>query len=82
MKEDIGYSGQYLDNKTFRLKLRTGSDIRNVTGDAVAGEMFLVTGEAPALYVARETSTVNSCGIYKVANLENPGTSVDVLNLY
>lgn len=78
MKQDIGYSGQYLDNKTFRLKLRTGSDIQNVTGDAVAGEMFLVTGEAPALYIARETSDIDSYSIYKVANLTNRITSADL----
>ena len=71
MKQDIGYSGQYLDDKVFRLKLKTGSDINNITGSAVIGEMFLVTGESPALYIAKETSTINSCGIYKVANLNN-----------
>lgn len=67
--EDIGYSGQYLDNKSFRLKLRTGSDIRNITGDAVAGEMFLATGASPALYIATETSTADSYSIYKMKDL-------------
>ena len=37
---DIGYSGQYLDNKQFRIKVRTGSDINNVK-DAIVGEIFL-----------------------------------------
>lgn len=66
---DIGYSGQYLDNKDFRLKIRTGSDIRNVTGDAVAGEMFLTTGVSDqSLYICTETSTNDDFSIYKVAD--------------
>lgn len=76
--EDIGYSGQYLDNKSFRLKLRTGSDINNVTGDAVAGEMFLVTGEAPALYAATETSSPSSSEIYKVKDLLNASSKTSL----
>ena len=43
MNSDIGYSGQYLDNKEFRIKVRTGSDIHNATGDAIVGELFLET---------------------------------------
>ena len=67
--EEIGYSGQYLDNKEFRIKIRTGADINNVTGDAVCGEMFLVTGASPALYIANQTSTDSSYSIYKVIDL-------------
>jgi hypothetical protein len=67
--EDIGYSGQYLDNKEFRLKIRVGDDILKATGDAIAGEMFLTTGASPALYIATETSTSNSHSIYKVKDL-------------
>lgn len=69
MNNDINYSGQYLDNKEFRIKVRTGADIHNATGDAVCGEMFLVTGANPAFYIATETSTKNSSSIYKIANL-------------
>jgi len=74
MKQDIGYSGQYLDNHDFRIKFRTGGDIQNVTGDAVAGEIFLVTGASPALYIATETSTDTTSSIYKIANLTNQVT--------
>ena len=69
MNNDINYSGQYLDNKDFRIKVRTGADIHNVTGDAICGEMLLVTGVSPALYVATETSTEDSSSIYKIADL-------------
>jgi alpha-tubulin suppressor-like RCC1 family protein len=67
--KDVGYSGQYLDNKEFRIKVRTGADIHNVTGDAICGEMFLVTGANPAFYVATETSTDSTQGIYNVMDL-------------
>ena len=80
MKEDIGYSGQYLNNQVYRLKIRTGADIINATGDAVAGEMLLVTGDAPALYIAKETSTVDSCSIYKAANLTTKLTNINLMN--
>ncbi len=68
MKE-IGYSGQYLDNKEFRLKIRIGEDILKATGDAIVGEMFLATGASPALYIATETSTADSYSIYKIKDL-------------
>ena len=66
---DIGYSGQYLDNKDFRMKVRTGSDITNITGDAIVGEMFLTTGENPAFYICGATSS-DDFEIYKVADAE------------
>ena len=65
----IGYSGQYLDNKPFRIKVRTGEDISNAVHDAVAGEIFLVTGAIPALYVAKSTSSETEYGIYKLEDL-------------
>lgn len=68
--QNIGYSGQYLDNKEFRLKLRTGSDISNALNDAVAGEMFLVTGDNPALYVCTKTvSDQAPAEVYKIKDL-------------
>jgi len=76
----IGYSGQYLDNHPFRIKVSTGEDIQNATGNAVAGELFVVTGESPALYIAKETSTMNSYGIYKVANLTTKLTNINLMN--
>jgi len=69
MNNDISYSGQYLDNKEFRIKVRTGADIANVTGDAICGEIFLTTGASAAMYIATETSTENTHSIYKVQNL-------------
>jgi len=66
---DIGYSGQYLDNKEFRLKFRTGGDILNATNDAVAGEILLQTGVSPSVYIATQTSTIDSNSIFKIADL-------------
>lgn len=67
--QDINYSGQRLDDKEFRFKVRTGEDIYNVTGDAICGEIFLVTGESPALYIAKSTSTSGDHGVYKLKDL-------------
>jgi len=67
--KDVGYSGQYLDNKEFRIKVRTGADITNATGDAICGEMFLVTGANPAFYIATSMSTDSTQGIYNVMDL-------------
>ena len=79
---DIGYSGQYLDNHAFRIKIRTGSDIHNATGDSLAGELFLVTGLnamdtqiTGKLYCATATVGTDVAGlkshIYHVADLTN-----------
>jgi hypothetical protein len=67
--EEIGYSGQYLNNTQHRIKIRTGSDINEAKKDAVCGEMFLVTGSYPAVYICTETADVNEAVIYKVADL-------------
>lgn len=69
MNSDIGYSGQYLDNKQFRIKVRTGADIANATGDAICGEMLLVTGDNPAFYIAGATSTNSTQEVYHVTDL-------------
>jgi hypothetical protein len=69
MNNDINYSGQYLGNKEFRIKVRTGEDIANVTGNAICGEIFLTTGASPAMYIATETSTESTSSIYRVQNL-------------
>lgn len=45
--DDINYGGQYLDNKEFRLKIRTGEDIGKVVNNAICGEMFLQIIEEP-----------------------------------
>jgi hypothetical protein len=82
--QDIGYSGQYLDDKEFRVKIRTGSDIQNTLSDAVAGEMLLVTGASPAIYVCTKTvAGQDPAEVYKIANLTdmvaepNPLENVD-----
>jgi hypothetical protein len=67
--EEIGYSGQYLNNTQHRIKIRTGSDINEAKKDAVCGEMFLVTGSSPAVYICTETADVSEAVIYKVADL-------------
>ena len=72
---DIGYSGQYLDNHAFRIKIRTGSDIHQATGDSVLGELFLTTGDdgggntTGVLYCATTTCTSGASHIYHVADL-------------
>ena len=82
--QDIGYSGQYLDDKEFRVKIRTGSDIQKTLNDAVAGEMLLVTGASPAIYVCTKTvEGQDAAEVYKIANLTdmvaepNPLENVD-----
>ena len=74
-QNDLNYSGQYLDDKYFKIKIATGGDIYNAAESAVAGEMFLVTGNQPALYAAKSTSTfsdgIADHDIYKVKDLTN-----------
>ena len=74
-QNDLNYSGQYLDDKYFKIKIATGGDIYNAAENAVAGEMFLVTGHQPALYAAKSTSTFNEGiadhEIYKVKDLND-----------
>lgn len=73
--QDINYSGQYLDSHEFRIKIKTGADIHNATGNSVLGELFLVTGEASPgnttgkLYCSTTTSTDSTSSIYHVADL-------------
>jgi hypothetical protein len=82
--QHIGYSGQYLDDKEFRIKIRTGSDIQKTLNNAVAGEMLLVTGASPAIYVCTKTvAGQDPAEVYKIANLTdmvaepNPLENVD-----
>lgn len=65
---DIGYSGQRLNNHEYRIKIRVGSDIHNVTGNAVCGEMFLITGATPNFYIATATSTATTSSVYLVSS--------------
>ena len=72
---DIGYNGERLNNTEYRIKIRVGSNINNATGDAICGELFLLTGDAGGglttgkLYAATETSTASSSNLYKIGNL-------------
>jgi hypothetical protein len=74
-QNNLNYSGQYLDDKYFKIKIATGGDIYKAAEAAVAGEMFLVTGAQPALYAAKSTSTfsdgIADYDIYKVKDLTN-----------
>ena len=67
--EEINYSGQYLNNTEYRIKIRTGSDIENAKKDAICGEMFLVTGVSPTFYICTQTAGENDAVIYKLPNL-------------
>ena len=67
--EDINYSGQYLNNTEYRIKIRTGLDIENAKNDAICGEMFLVTGASPSIYVCTETAGEDDAVIYKLPDL-------------
>ena len=74
---DIGYSGQRLNNHEYRIKVRAGSDINNVTGDAVCGEMFLVTGATPTFYIATATSTKTTSSVYSLSPPPPGPSSID-----
>lgn len=79
---DIGYSGQYLDNHSFKIKVRTGSDIYNATGDAVAGEIMAEFGGAnKAVYVATETTTETTSSVFKISDLEEPSSTTSLKSL-
>lgn len=67
--EEINYSGQYLNNTEYRIKIRTGSNIENAKKDAICGEMLLVTGASPAIYVCTETAGENDAVIYKLPDI-------------
>ena len=74
--EEINYSGQYLNNTEYRIKIRTGSDIENAKNDAICGEMLLVTGASPVLYVCTETAGESDAVIYKLPDLSLGGSCV------
>jgi len=67
--EEINYSGQYLNNTEYRIKIRTGKDIQNAANDGICGEMFLVTGASPAMYICTETAGESDAVIYKLPDL-------------
>ena len=68
---DIGYSGQRLNNHSYRMKVRVGDNIHNATGDAVCGEMFLVTGAFPTFYIATATSTETTSSVYSLPDFSS-----------
>lgn len=69
--ENIGYSGQYHNNRECSIKVRTGEDIVNATGDAICGEFMIATGGAyPGLYIAAKTSSDDSDPkVYRVSEI-------------
>lgn len=66
--DDLNCNYQRLDNKEFRVKFKTGDDIFNAANHAIAGEMFVATGDNGALYFATQTSGANH-HIYKAGDL-------------
>lgn len=69
---DIGYNGQRLNNHEYRMKVRVGDNIHNATGNAVCGEIFLVTGASPTFYIATATSTATTSSVYLLAPASPP----------
>ena len=67
--EEINYSGQYLNNTEYRIKIRTGSDIEKAKKDAICGELLLATGANPALYICSETAGEQDALIYRLPKL-------------
>ena len=67
--QNINYSGQYYNNHNYNIKIRTGEDILNATGDAICGEFMIAKGgQYPGLYVATKTSG-DDFEIYRVSEL-------------
>ena len=72
------YSGQYLHGHDFRIKIRTGSNIYNATGNAICGELFLATGAnaggstTGVLYAATQTSSTSAYTIIPLASGKHP----------
>ena len=73
--EEIGYSGQYLNNTQYRIKVRAGSDINEAKKDSICGEILFATGVSPMLYICTETTSENDATIYKISNLDSSGSS-------
>ena len=73
-QNDLNYSGQYLDDKYFKIKIATGGDIYNAA-ENVAGEMFFGDRYSTTIIAAKSTSTFNEGisdhEIYKVKDLND-----------
>lgn len=67
--DDLNCNYQRLDSKEFRIKFKTGDDILNAANQAIAGEMFITTGDNGALYFATQTSDGANHYIYKAGDL-------------
>lgn len=58
------------------LKIKTCSNIKEELKSAIAGELFLVTGQNAALYICGQSASEEApAGIYKLADI-NPGSQV------
>jgi len=67
--QDINYTGKYFNESKYNIKIRTGEDILNATGDAICGEFMIATGGAyPGLYIATQTSG-DDFEIYRVSEI-------------
>jgi hypothetical protein len=67
--EDLNYNDKRLADKEFRIKFKTGDDISNAKNNAIAGEIFITTGDNGALYFATQTSDGSNHFIYKAGEL-------------
>jgi hypothetical protein len=67
--DDLNYNNKRLGDKEFRIKFKTGDDILNAANQAIAGEMFITTGDNGALYFATQTSDGANHYIYKAGDL-------------
>jgi hypothetical protein len=69
--QNINYTGKYYNESTYNIKIRTGEDILNATGDAICGELMIATGGAyPGLYIATKTSG-DDFEIYRVSEISS-----------
>lgn len=72
--EEINYSGQYLNNTQYRIKIKTGplANLSKAKKDAVIGELFLATDGVDnadsELYICIK-GTTDSDAIFKQVNL-------------
>ena len=67
--QDINYTGKYLNESKYNIKIRTGEDILNATGDAICGELLVANGgDYPGLYIATKTNT-NNVELYRISEI-------------
>lgn len=67
--QDINYTGKYFNESKYNIKIRTGEDILNATGDAICGELLVANGgDYPGLYIATKTNA-NNVELYRISEI-------------